>query len=283
MTRPIAFLFPGQGVQNSAEISQLLVPTNPLVKKANDILGYDLHDLSKDFSAINFTQYTQPLVFVLNALCLSQTDKSADIFLGHSLGEYSALYAAGVFSFETGLQLVKKRGELMAEIKGGLVAVIGLELNELESLLQREFPEIDIANINTQDQIVISGLREDLEKAIERCEENGAFCIPLNVSGPFHSHHMSPLQGAFRDFLSSFEFSPPSGMVLSNVTAKPYEMSSIKSLLVDQLAKPVRWLESIEFVLTQGEVDFEEIGPGGVLTKLLRKIREKREVALSGR
>jgi len=199
-----------------------------------------------------------------------------DVVLGHSLGEYNALFAAGAIDFETGLRLVKKRGALMAQIKGGgMAAVKGLSIREIYNLIERYgLEELDIANYNTPNQVVLSGPLQLIENSRSIFEAAGAtLYFQLNVSGAFHSRCMQPAREEFARFLEPFEFLPLQIPVVSNVEARFYEPGKIKDLLALQLVKPVRWTDSIAFLLKKGDVSFKEIGPGDVLTKLVLSIQ----------
>ncbi|MEN7551130.1 ACP S-malonyltransferase [Rapidithrix thailandica] len=277
-----AYIFPGQGSQKKKMGIDLFDKYPELVFKASDILGYDIaelciHDPQKQLSQ---TQFTQPSLYVVNALQFLETKKSGDTpayLAGHSLGEYNALFAASVYDFETGLRLVKKRAEIMGEIKGGgMAAVIGLNRDRISRILTDfQFDTIDIANYNSSDQIVLSGLREDILKAKKVFEANGAkLYFPLNVSGAFHSRYMKVAKGELANFLEPFDFTPPKIPVISNVTARPYKEANLKQLLTDQLDHEVKWYESISYMIGQGVAEFVETGPGDVLTKMTGYIKQ---------
>ncbi|MCW3466238.1 ACP S-malonyltransferase [Chitinophaga nivalis] len=271
-----AYLFPGQGSQRAGMGGSLFAAYDQLSTTASRILGYDiatrcLHDPDK---SLNDTLYTQPALYVVGALMY--LDKTAeenppDYMLGHSLGEYVALFAAGAFSFETGLELVKKRAEIMSGVKhGGMAAVVGLTMDQvLEVLHKYDYRHIDIANYNSREQVVISGLKEEVLAAQADFQANGArLYFPLNVSGAFHSRYMAAATEAFRSFLTSYHFQPLQRPVIANVTARPYDQHNVAALLVEQLTNPVKWYESISFLRSAGVHTFTEVGPGNVLTKL---------------
>jgi len=195
---------------------------------------------------------------------------------GHSLGEYNALYAAGAFDFVTGVELVKKRGALMAESReGGMAAVIGLPLAQIEELCEEQLGgSVDIANLNASLQTVISGPTEDVLALVPILEEAGAArVLPLKVSAAFHSRYMQEVADAFDRFLSRYRFSWLRMEVLSNVSGKPYGDSSIAENLVAQITHRVRWIETVRYLLRQPSPTFEEVGPGRVLTALIQQIR----------
>jgi malonyl CoA-acyl carrier protein transacylase len=179
---------------------------------------------------------------------------------GHSLGEYSALFAAKTFDFETGLRLVQKRGEIMSRAtSGGMAAIIGLAGERIREVLpENGFQGIDIANYNSPFQTVISGPSKDIEKAKGIFEETGAkLYIPLKVSGAFHSRYMEEAKGEFEAFLEDFEFRDLTIPVISNVEARAYTKENIKQLLADQINHSVKWTKSIRYLMGKGLEEFE--------------------------
>lgn len=274
-------LFPGQGSQVQGMGENLFEKYPETVAVANRILGYDVVELclQNPDNKLQQTKYTQPALFVVNHLhylnFLATNDKP-DYLLGHSLGEFNALLAAGLFDFETGLKLVQKRGELMYSIPGtGMAAIIGATYEELKNILSDKFPAVDIANINAPTQIVISGALENLEEVADFMDEEGFSYIPLKVSGAFHSRYMSEVKEEFRKAIDPSTLSVISIPVISNYTAKPYTDSIQDSIenMVNQLDNPIQWLQSIESILEVGHCDFVELGPGEVLTNLVKKIK----------
>ncbi len=197
---------------------------------------------------------------------------------GHSLGEYNALFAANVFDFKTGIELVQYRGQLMAYAKGGsMAAVIGLNAEQISKILKDNyFNTIDIANYNSPKQIVISGMKQDIDGAKSVFESSGAVMyIPLNVSGAFHSRYMQEVKNSFKIYLNKFEFNEPKIEVIANVNACPYEISNIKENLSEQISSSVKWVESVQYLMGKGVNEFEEIGPGKVLSGLIQKIQKE--------
>jgi trans-AT polyketide synthase, acyltransferase and oxidoreductase domains len=276
------FLFPGQGSQHQGMGETLFDAFAELTDRANEILGYSIRELCLDDSRqlLNNTQFTQPALYVVNAFTylktLQETGNVPDYVAGHSLGEYNALLAAGAFDFATGLKLVKKRAELMSQaMGGGMAAIVGLSAERVgEILVQNGLTDIDIANYNTPAQIVIAGKKNDIEKAQTFFEAAGVRLYShLKVSGAFHSRYMLKARQEFELFLQDFHFSPLSLPVISNVSALPYQRGEIKKNLAQQIASPVRWLDSMLYVLELENVQIKEIGPGNVLTKLLQQIR----------
>lgn len=273
-----AYIFPGQGSQRKGMGEYLFDEFADMVKKADKILGYSIKELclKNPDRKLNQTKYTQPAMYVVNALSymkkIKETGNPPDFLAGHSLGEYNALLAAGVVRFESGLKLVKKRGELMSKAKkGAMAAIISLPEQKIREILEKaDFVGIDIANLNAPTQIVISGLKEDIKKTQFHFEKEKAIFIPLNTSGAFHSRYMQKSGAKYKNYVNKFKFSSPQIPIISNVTARPYDSDQVAQNLVNQITQCVRWTESIYYLLDQGEMEFEEIGEGNVLTKLLK-------------
>lgn len=273
---PLAFMFPGQGSQEPGMGEDLFDSYPELVEQADAILGYSIKTLCLEDpeELLGQTQYTQPALYTVNALSFldqQQFDKVPACFLGHSLGEYNALLAAGVFDFETGLRLVRERGALMAEAEGGgMTAIIGMDAEQVAAVLEKEgLDTIDVANINTPQQTVISGLAEEVADVQEIFQAAGArLCIPLKVSGAFHSRYMQDAKTRFAELLANTHFNAPTTPVISNVTARPYEAGDVARLLAEQLISPVRWSEAIRYAVAQGVTEFKEVGPGHVLQRM---------------
>ncbi|MFS0762814.1 ACP S-malonyltransferase [Peribacillus phoenicis] len=278
------YMFPGQGSQKKGMGEELFGEFDGYVQAADEILGYSIKDLclKNEDNKLNYTQYTQPALYVVNALSYFKYRKEngePDYVIGHSLGEYNALLAADVYNFETGLKLVKKRGELMSSITGGgMAAVIGLSKTTIENLLSDyNLLTIDIANLNTPNQTVLAGPKEDILRAQPIFQNSGAkLFMPLNVSGPFHSRYMAEVQGDYKKYVDQFLFNEAKIPIVSNVDAFPYEDSNIKSNIVKQLTSSVQWDQTIQYLLDKGVSDFYEIGPGNVLTGLVTKIKSER-------
>ena len=275
------YVFPGQGSQSPGMGGELFDQFPELVKQADDVLGCSIKSLCLDDpeKRLNQTDYTQPALYIVNALTyLSKTEEAdlrPDFVAGHSLGEYNALFAAGVFDFITGLKLVQKRGQTMVKVSGGgMAAVIGMQPDTIKQVLKdSSFETIDIANYNSPKQTVISGRKEDIDAVKTVIEDAGAkLFIPLKVSGAFHSRYMQEAQNEFAGFLSSFKFQSLKIPVISNYTAAPYQESETVNNLVQQISNPVRWVESIQYLKLLPGPEFEEIGPGRVLTKLIGQI-----------
>lgn len=276
-----AVIFPGQGSQFRGMGKDLFPLFPEKVRQASEILGYSVEDLCLNDSQgrLSQTQYTQPALFVVNALHhyrqqAQNADATPHFFAGHSLGEYNALLAAGVFSFETGVRLVQKRGELMGKASGGgMAAVLGVPASEVRALLdEHQLTQIDIANFNTPTQTVIAGDKEALAAATELFSRMNLRCVTLNVSAPFHSRHMQPAHAEFADFLRQFSFAAPEVTVIANATARPYDGSNIAETLARQIAMPVQWVDSIRYVMGKGDIEFHEVG-ASVLSKMVTEIR----------
>ena len=242
-----------------------------LVKSADEILGYSVAELCTNGpnERLVSTSFTQPAIYVVTALSFldKQRNSSApDYLLGHSVAEYVALFASGVIDFESGLRLVKKRGELMGQAKaGGMAAVLGLKADEVANVLeQHAVQNVFIANFNTPHQIVLSGLREEVEGTESLFLNSGATHFKmLQVGGAFHTPLMANAQEQFQEFIHQFSFAPPTIPVISNVTSRPHVAGHIAELMVQQITAPVRWSDSIRYVLAKGVGvnDFEEISP----------------------
>jgi trans-AT polyketide synthase/acyltransferase/oxidoreductase domain-containing protein len=276
-----AAMFPGQGSQKAGMGAGLFEAFPDLIRAADEVLGYSIRELClvDPEGALDQTKFTQPALYTVNALAYlratAESGSKPGCVLGHSLGEYNALFAAGVFDFITGLRLVQKRGALMAEAQGGgMAAVIGLSAERVREILAEGGEEgIDLANLNSPTQVVISGRQEEILRVQERFEKAGArLYLPLKVSGAFHSRYMKEAQGEFRLFLDTFAFNSPAIAVISNVSGKPYEPGRIVASLAEQLTSPVRWTDSIRYLRAQGVEIFRELGPGTVLAGLLKKI-----------
>jgi malonyl CoA-acyl carrier protein transacylase len=279
-------LFPGQGSQTKGMGADLFDRYADWTARADGILGYSIRQLCVDDprGELGLTAFTQPALYVVNALSYrARQDGGAPppaFVAGHSLGEYDALLAASVFDFADGLRLVQRRGQLMGTVAGGgMAAVIGLDPDRIRSVLEDHDSgaRIDVANFNSFDQTVLAGPKDDLAAAKTAFEQAGARAyIPLNVSAPFHSRYMRDAQIEFGDFLAGFTFKPPAIPVISNVTGQPYAGERVRETLAEQIGNSVRWLDSMLYLLNQPQPEFEEVGPGTVLTKLLGQIRKRK-------
>lgn len=253
-----------------------------LTQKADELLGYSIKEicLANPGNALGQTRFAQPAIFIINTFhyleYIEQQPAAVDFALGHSLGEYNALLAAGVFDFETGLRLVKKRAELMAAAAGGaMAAVLGLAPAAVHEVLRsHQLDSLYIANENSLSQTVISGDAAQITTAEPFFRAAGAeHYVRLNVGGAFHSPHMAAAAKEFERFLNEFEFSALTLPVIANTHAGPYKHLELKQTLAGQITAPVRWKDSILYVLRQGEVQFVEIGKAKPLTKFVKNIR----------
>jgi malonyl CoA-acyl carrier protein transacylase len=286
----IAFVFPGQGSQKRGMGQGLFDEVREYAaveKEVDALLGYSLRKLCLEDveNRMKETQFTQPCLYVVNALhyykAASQGTRPAYV-AGHSLGEYNALLAAGVFDFLTGLRLVKKRGELMSQARNGsMAAVIGLTGSTITRLIKENgLASFDVANFNAPTQVVLSGPVEDIMRAAPIFEKGGArMYMPLQVSAAFHSRYMADAAKAFGDFLAPMSFTAPQMPVVANATAQLYPAynasESVKSLMVRQITNSVQWTQSIRLLLGQGVTQFSEMGPGNVLTRLVQQIQQE--------
>lgn len=282
----LTYFFPGQGSQKKGMGSDLFQDFPEQVAIADRVLGYSITELCIEDprEELNLTQFTQPALYVVNALTYLKKMKDGaprpDFLAGHSLGEYNALFAGGAFDFETGLRLVQKRGQLMGEAEGGgMAAVVGIPEEKVREVLTASgAASIDIANFNSPQQIVLSGPSNDILELKASFQEAGVrMYMPLKVSAAFHSRYMKPASEAFRSFLSQFQFQPLQIPVISNVEARPYGNDRIGELLSAQIVSSVRWTETIRYLMGKGCTQFEEVGPGKVLAGLYKKISTEAE------
>jgi trans-AT polyketide synthase/acyltransferase/oxidoreductase domain-containing protein len=279
----LVYLFPGQGSQHVGMGKGLFEEFPELTAAADRILGYSIRTLCLEDPEhqLNKTQFTQPALYVVSALTylkrVKEEGRVPDYVAGHSVGEFAALFAAGAYDFETGLRLVQKRGELMSRVSGGgMAAVIGFDRQKVERLLRDSgMTAIDVANDNSPSQIVISGRKVDIENAAPVFEESGARYVQLNVSGAFHSRYMSDATEEFAAFIRQFSFSELKLPVISNVHARPYRQEELVDNLVRQITHSVRWTESMTYLMALGDAEYQELGPGTVLAKLMVKIQQE--------
>jgi len=275
------FMFPGQGSQALGMGAELFERYPDLVAEADSILGYSIKELCLENpdNKLSSTDYTQPALYIVNVLSflakVEDEEIRPDFVIGHSLGEYDALYAAGAFDFAAGLKLVQKRGALMSlATGGGMAAILGMDGDAVATALaELGVDSIDVANFNSPRQTVISGLKADIEAFAPQLKEKGAQrVVILPVSGAFHSRYMKPAAKEFEAFLAGFSFGNLKVPCIANCTAEPYTNESIASNLVSQIYSSVRWIETVKGLREQGADEFVEVGPGTVLSGLARQI-----------
>lgn len=277
-----AWGFPGQGSQRKGMGEALFDRFPALVASADAVLGYSLRRLCLEDpdGTLGQTRFTQPALFAVSALdCLARREDGAaapDVYVGHSLGEFVALFAAGAFDFETGVGIVAKRGALMSQApRGAMAAVIGLDEARVRDLLAGSpFDRVELANINSSSQIVISGDYDQIGACAPLFTDAGARCVRLDVSAAFHSSFMREAEREFAGYLGTLALRPLQAEVVANCTARPYPRTDYADLISRQITHPVRWHESISWLLAQGMEQFVEVGPGEVLTGLFARIRK---------
>ncbi|MFB6651034.1 ACP S-malonyltransferase [Streptomyces microflavus] len=284
------YVFPGQGTQKKGMGRNLFGRFPDLPRRADRVLGYPIEELCLENPErrLSETVYAQPAIYVVNALHWSAAQEDlppADFFAGHSLGEYSALFAAGAFDFETGLTLVRRRAELMGQVSGGaMAAVIGVSEQIVEETLkQHDATGVVIANYNAPEQFVLSGSREELVRikpVFEKVEGVRGF-VPVKVSGPFHAPAMAPAAARFRTLLAAVDVGELRTPVISNVTGRPFgsDAQEVRALLAEQITEPVRWTDCIRYLRDAGVSAFTELGESKVLTSLIDRITIAQEAA----
>lgn len=287
-----AYVFPGQGAQfvgmgkdlyeNAAEARQMF-------DRANEILGFRITDLmfAGTDEDLKQTKVTQPAIF-LHSVILAKTlgaEFQPDMVAGHSLGEFSALVAAGALPFEDGLQLVSKRAQAMQKAceaePSTMAAILGLDDEVVEEVCENIDEIVVPANYNSPGQIVISGSLKGIDDAVEQLSAKGAKrALKLAVGGAFHSPLMQPAQVELANAINETAFATPICPVYQNVDASPYtDPEVIKKNLIAQLTSPVRWTQTVKNMLTNGATSFTEVGPGKVLQGLIKKVDRQVDTA----
>jgi len=284
-------VFPGQGSQAvgmTANLYNRYRYVKELFEVADEALGFSLSKLILEGPKDNLdqTENTQPAIFLASLSIYEMIRRESDIdltkakyFAGHSLGEYSALTASGSIKFEQAIKLLKARGKAMQlavpKREGGMLAVLGTELKIISALLNENEKKYQcyIANDNSTGQIVLSGMNKDLDALSLDLKKKAIRNIRLPVSAPFHSRLMSPATEIMKKEIKQSNFVEPKNIIISNVTSlEVTEPSQIKELLIKQIENPVRWRESVIYMINKGITKFVEIGPGKVLSGLIKRI-----------
>jgi [acyl-carrier-protein] S-malonyltransferase len=289
----IAFVFPGQGSQfvgMGRDFYEQEPAAKAIFDAADQALGFSLSSLcfAGPEDQLRLTENTQPAILTTSIAILrvlqEKLSLTPDFTAGHSLGEYSALVAAEALSFEDAVRIVRARGQYMEQAvpagKGAMSAIMGMDREVLagicEEVTGKGYP-VQLANMNCPGQIVISGSAEGVQQAGELAKGQGARrVIPLNVSGPFHSMLMEPAAVKLADTLKQYELKDASVNVVANVSARPVRSKEdIQQSLIEQVSAPVLWEDSVAYMLEQGVDTFVEIGPGNVLSGLIKKVNRK--------
>ena len=284
-------IFPGQGSQTvgmAANLYKEYSYIKELFDKADDILGVPLSKiiLTGPKEKLNETENTQPAIFLVSYSIYEVIKKETDIdlskakyFAGHSLGEYSALSASGSIDFNSTLKLLQKRGRSMQSAvpkgEGGMLAILGEKIENIKEIFinNKDAFECYIANDNSNGQIVVSGKNKDLESLIIELKKKSIKNIKLPVSAPFHCKLMSPATEIMQNEIFNTKFKDSNNSIISNVTSKEMQKSGdIKDLLVKQIESPVRWRESIIYMINNNVKNFVEIGPGKILSGMIKRI-----------
>ena len=299
ITKNIAFLYPGQASQYVGMGKDLYEQFNrakEIFDQANELLNFDLSKICFEGpeEELKQTQVTQPAIFIHSIIVtelLAEQNICPAMAAGHSLGEYSALVAAGAISFEDGVRIVKQRGELMQHAgetqPGTMAAIIGLTGQDVVEICReaRSAGIVEAANFNSPLQVAISGSHEGIARASELAQQRGAKRVmPLVVSGAFHSPLMESAQQELKAALMEIDIQAAKFPVYANVTAMPVKNpDEIREMLHKQLTHPVRWVETIENIISDGGANFYEVGPGSVLAGLVKRINRNYPVQAKGK
>ena len=284
-----ACIFPGQGSQFPGMAKELYTTHKDLMERANDILGFRITDIMFNGTPedLKATRVTQPAIYIHSVLLALDRERKPDMVAGHSLGEFSALAAAGAVSFEDGLKLVSIRAQAMQKCcekqPGAMAAVIGLPDETIEEICAG-IEGVVPANYNSPGQVVISGEEAAVDQACEALKAAGARrALKLPVSGAFHSPLMEPAREELAKAIEATPFREPCCPIYQNVTAAPTtDPARIKAYLLKQLTSPVKWTASVQQMLQDGATHFVELGPGAVLQGLVKRIAGEAEIQVEG-
>jgi [acyl-carrier-protein] S-malonyltransferase len=282
----LAFVFPGQGSQRvgmGKDLAEVFPEARAAFERADDVLGFGLSRLCFEGpeDQLRLTANAQPALLAASVAVLwvleAHTGASPAMAAGHSLGEYAALVCAGALSYEDAIRIVRRRGELMQQALpldgGGMAAVLGLGWDAVAGLCREAAAGqvLEPANDNSPGQVVVAGQAAALERLLPLVQRRGGKAVPLNVSAPFHCALMRPVAERFRAELRALHFSSPRLPVIGNVLARPYRPGDLADLLARQVVSPVRWTESVRQLKALGALGVLEVGPGRVLTGLVRQ------------
>ncbi len=288
-------VFPGQGSQKvgmGKELFNKFELVKKIFKDADEILDLPISKiiLEGPEDQLNLTENTQPAIFLTSYAIFNIVQKEfglninkAHFIAGHSLGEYSALCCYGAIKFEDTLKTLKRRGKYMQEAmppnEGSMLAVLGVKLDLIDDMIRKKNYECFIANDNSPQQVVISGLKNNIDKLSDDLNKQKIKNLKLNVSAPFHCKLMKKATENMKDHIINLKFNEILTPIISNYTAEPSVSAiDIKSLLVSQIEGRVRWLESVEYMISKGTKNFIEIGPGKVLSGLIKRINKNVEI-----
>jgi len=280
MSNKKAFLFPGQGSQYSGMASEFSAyPSwDEYAQKAIDVLGFDIVEIMDgDEEILKITENAQPAIFLASYVAYMELKNkiTPDFVAGHSLGEYTALAVAGVYDFETGIYLVRKRGEYISQAikpgEGSMAAVVGVPMEKVQELV-KNYNELYIANYNSADQTVVSGKTESVKAFVKDLTGQGLRVIELKVSGPFHTPLLDKARENMIKEVEHIKFKAPKFPIVMNSLAKEVtDPEYIKHYVLEQISGPVYWKQSIDRLIELGVSEFIEVGPKNVLTSMLKK------------
>lgn len=276
-----AFLFPGQGSQYSGMAKDFSSYSfwDEYAQRANSVLRFDLTEIMDgDEEVLKITENAQPSIFLASYVAYKEVENKGLVpqyVAGHSLGEYTALAVAGVYDFDTGIYLVRKRGEYISQAikpgEGSMAAVIGVPLEMVEEIV-KEFEGLYVANYNSAEQTVVSGKADSIKSFVKKLTEEGLRAIELKVSGPFHTPYLDDAREKMAQEIEHIKFrSPKFPIVMNSVAKEVTDPEHIKHYVLEQISGPVYWKQSVDRMIELGVQEFIELGPKNVLTSLLKK------------